>query len=354
MLVFDAHLDLAWNAQYYARDLKRTVHEIRQAETGMPERGRAAGTVAFPELRKGQVGMFIATLLARSTGTPVRDLDYPSWPQAYASAQAQWAYYMALQQEGIITLIRDRAALNRAAAAWKSPEAKSQPFGMVLSMEGADPIRSPETLQEWWDQGLRLLGPGHYGPGRYAGGTGTSLGFSEIGFELLKEMARIGIGLDVTHLTDKGFDEALDRYEGPLLASHSNCRALVPHERQFTDVQLKRIIERGGVIGSVFDIWMLQPGFRKFEQTNEGITLTLVVDQIDHICQLAGNCRHAAIGSDLDGLFGLEQSPCDMDTIADLQKLPDMLRSRGYGEDDIAAIMHGNWLDLLGRILPEP
>jgi membrane dipeptidase len=215
-------------------------------------------------------------------------------------------------------------------------------------MEGADPIRNPQQLEAWWDAGLRLLGPTHYGAGRYAGGTGTELGLTELGVPLLREMARLGVLLDLTHFSDTAFWQALDHYSGLVLASHNNCRALVPHQRQFSDEQLKLIIERDGVIGSAFDIWMLQAGFVR-GQSNEQVTISTVVDHIDYVCQLAGNSRHAALGTDLDGGFGREQSPHDLDTIADLQKIPDMLEKRGYTEQDITNIMHGNWLRLLQR-----
>ncbi len=155
--------------------------------------------------------------------------------------------------------------------------------------------------------------------------------------------------LDLTHFSDKAFWQALDRFQGLVLASHNNCRALVPHQCQFSDDQLRAIFERDGVIGAAFDAWMLEPGWIIDQSTNEHVSLSDVVDHIDYVCQLAGNCRHAAIGTDLDGGYGWEQSPRDLDTIADLQKLVGLLADRGYGEDDIAAIMHGNWLRLLRR-----
>jgi membrane dipeptidase len=163
---------------------------------------------------------------------------------------------------------------------------------------------------------------------------------------LLKEMERVGIILDVTHLSDQCFDEALDIYGGPVLASHHNCRALVPDPRQLTDAQIKKLISRGGVIGSALDAWMMYPGWVRGETTPEkaGVTLETMVDHIDHVCQLAGNARHAAIGTDLDGGFGTEQCPKDLDTIADLQRLPEMLRRRGYDGSAIEGIMYGNWL----------
>jgi membrane dipeptidase len=159
-------------------------------------------------------------------------------------------------------------------------------------------------------------------------------------------MARVGMILDVTHLSDQCFDEALDIYEGPVLASHHNCRALVPDQRQLTDDQIKRLVQRGAVIGAAFDDWMLVPGWVRGQTRPEetGVSLSTVVDHIDHVCQLAGNARHAALGTDLDGGYGLEQSPCDLDTIADLQKLPGLLRRRGYSEVDVGGILYGNWV----------
>ena len=160
-------------------------------------------------------------------------------------------------------------------------------------------------------------------------------------------MEELGILLDLTHLSDHAFWDALDVFDGDVLASHNNCRALVPHPRQFDDRQIRAIIERGGVIGAACDNWMLRPGWVRGAKDNGPVQLMDVVNHIDHICQLAGNSRHAAIGSDLDGGFGREQSPADLDTIADLQKIPELLASRGYREDDVAAIMYDNWLHLL-------
>ncbi len=355
MLIVDAHLDLAWNALQWERDLLLSVYTIRTQEDQMAGRGRAKGTVALPEMRRGRVALSFATMLARSTGIPASHLDYRSPTQAYGIARGQLAYYRALEQEGHVRVITDLAGLDRHIAEWEAWEAadgdpdEAPPLGFVLSMEGADPILNPGQLEEWWEAGLRLLGITHYGPGRYAGGTGTELGLTELGPPLLAEMERLGVLLDLTHCSDQAFWQALERYHGPVLASHNNCRALVPHQRQFSDDQVRAIIQRDGVIGVAFDAWMLQPGWVKGESTNEGVFIAHVVDHIDHICQLAGDSRHVGIGTDLDGGFGREQSPCDLDTIADLQRLPELLAERGYEEADIAAILHGNWIRLLRR-----
>jgi membrane dipeptidase len=162
-------------------------------------------------------------------------------------------------------------------------------------------------------------------------------------------MERLGIILDATHLCDDSFREALDHFRGPVWASHSNCRALVPHNRQFTDEQIRELISRDAVIGAVFDAWMLVPGWQRGETTPEsaGVTLDTVVDHIDHVCQLAGNARHCSIGTDLDGAFGQEQCPSDVRTIADLARLPAALSARGYSEADIGLIVRGNTLRFL-------
>jgi membrane dipeptidase len=351
MLLIDAHLDLAWNALQWNRNLQSSVYTIRTQEARLTGPGRGQGTVALPELRAGRVALCFATLLARSTGKAIQNLDYSSPAQAYAVARGQLAYYNALAESGEVRLIREVDQLDDHMNRWyeweKDPALSQPPTGLVISMESADPILSPEQLPAWKDAGVRIIGPAHYGPGRYAGGTSTEFGLTPIGVELLANIKHLGIILDVTHLSDQAFWEAIDRFDRQILASHNNCRSLVPHQRQFSDEQLRAIIERNGVIGAAFDNWMLRPGWVQGSKNNEMAHLNDVVDHIDHICQLAGNSQHAGIGSDLDGGFGREQSPEDLDTIADLQMIAAILQERGYAESDIAAIMHGNWLRLL-------
>jgi membrane dipeptidase len=167
---------------------------------------------------------------------------------------------------------------------------------------------------------------------------------TEAGRELLREMEQVGMVLDLTHLSEPAFWEALDAYDGPVLASHNNCRALVPGDRQFSDAQVRAIVEREGVIGVALDAWMLYPGWVKGKTSPSVVSLDAVAAQIDHVCQLAGDAQHAAIGSDLDGGYGTEQCPHGLDTIADLQQIPDLLARRGYAQAQVEAIMHGNWL----------
>jgi len=353
MLIVDAHLDLAWNALQWNRDLQLSVHTLRTQESHLSGPGRGENTVTLPEMRKGRVALCFATLFARSTGHAEPNIDYSSVAQAYGAAQGQLAYYRDLAEAGEVAIITNLTDLNVHIAAWQAcesnPQLRQPPLGMVISMESADPIQEPEQLPAWKEAGVRVIGPAHYGPGRYAGGTSTEHGLTPDGIILLHEMERLGIILDLTHLSDKAFWESLDHFNGTVLASHNNCRTLVPHQRQFEDAQIRAIIHHNGVIGAAFDNWMIRPGWVRGARDNEPVTLAHIVDHIDHICQLAGNSNHVAIGSDLDGGFGREQSPSDLDTIADLQHLQEILTRRGYSAGEIAAILHGNWLQLLRR-----
>ncbi len=359
MYVVDGHLDLAWNALQWERDLRLSVQTIRAREAATPGKGRALGTVALPEMREGKVALCLATVLARSTGTPSPHLDYPSAEQAHGVATGQLAYYRALERSGHLRVIRDREALEAHVAEWKAADgadgtaSELPPPGVVISMESADPILDPSQLEDWWEAGLRTIGVSHYGPGRYAGGTGTDDGLTPQGRELLSEMQQLSFVLDLTHFSDPSFWQALDLYEGLVIASHNNCRTLVPHQRQISDDQLRAIIRRDGVIGAAFDAWMLRPGWIRDVSSPEGLGIGAVVDHIEHVCQLAGDSLHAAIGSDLDGGFGREQVPADLDTIADLQKVGELLAARGYSGEDVANVMHDNWLRVLRRALPQ-
>lgn len=354
MLILDAHLDLAMNAMEWNRDLTRPLEEIKQREAGLtdkPDRGR--GTVSFPEMRRAGVGICVATQIARFV-KPTNPL--PGWfsvEQAWAQTQGQLAWYRAMEEKGELVPIRDRAALRRQVEAWQNP-APNQAIGYVLSLEGADSIITPASVERSFAQGLRAIGPAHYGLGRYAQGTDATGGLGPRGKELLAEMQRLGMILDATHLCDDSFWEALSVFSGPVWASHHNCRKLVPHNRQLSDEMIRELVQRGAVIGSVFDAWMMVPGWIRGQHTPEGTGLKLeaIVDHVDHICQIAGNAKHVGIGSDLDGAYGTEQTPSDLKSIYDLTRLPDIFRKRGYSPADIEGIMHGNFLRFLEKNLP--
>jgi membrane dipeptidase len=360
MLIVDGHLDLALNALQGNRDLIRSAYATRGAEFGQVGKGRAQGTVGLPEMRAGRVALSFVTLLARSTGEIVHHVDYARQAPAYAAAQGQLAYYRALERQGYARIIASRAGLDAHIGAWREWEASAEipdpnrapPLGFIILMESADPISTPGQLRAWWDAGLRIVGPAHYRQGRYAGGTASETGLTPLGRELLPEMERIGMLLDLTHLSDAAFWEALELYHGPVLASHSNCRAIVPNQRQFSDDQIRAIVARDGVIGVLLGCSDLVPGWVVGARHHGGVTLDRLVDHIDHICTLAGNARNVAIGSDLDGGVGRDEFPRDLDTIADLPSIAPLLANRGYAADDIQAILHGNWLRFLQRAWP--
>jgi membrane dipeptidase len=350
VLIIDAHLDLAMNALEWNRDLTRPIEDIRARErelTDKPDRGK--GTVSFPEMRRGHVGLCVATLIARYVAPDNPLSGWHSQDQAWAQTQGQLAWYRAMEERGELVAIADAGALDAHLERWVGEPAPDAPIGYVLSLEGADSIRTPRHLERAYGEGLRAIGPAHYGPGVYAQGTNACGGMGPRGHELLREMERLNIILDATHLCDDSFRDALDHFRGPLWASHSNSRTLVAHNRQFSDDHLRELIARGAVIGAAFDAWMLVPNWVRGTSTpaSAGVTLESVLDHVDHICQIAGNARHSMIGSDLDGAFGREQCPADVETIADLAKVPDLLRRRGYSEDDVRGILHGNFVRFL-------
>jgi membrane dipeptidase len=360
MFTIDAHLDLATNALSLNRDLRKKVHEIRakEKEIGLKDtQDRGNGTVALPELRKGNVGLVVATIISRYSelGKPIPSLNLTGWhspEQAYAFAQGQLAWYRAMEDQGEMVQIRNLAQLDKHLALWNdtSISVESKPIAYILSLEGADSIINLKYLEKYNENGLRAIGPAHFGPGRYAAGTHSDgSGFTVMGKELLREMEKLNIILDATHLTDKGFFEAMDIFKGSVWASHQNCRKLVGGERQFSDEQIKILIERNAVIGGALDTWMLYENFSMAldDPKKLGINLEKLVDHFDHICQLAGNSNHIAFGTDLDGLFGTEQTPFDMDTIADIVKFEDILANRGYSKEDIKKIFHKNWLRII-------
>jgi membrane dipeptidase len=353
-LIADGHLDLSMNALEWNRDLRWTVRDIRESEQGMTDKpDRAKGTVSLPAMRAGNIGLCVATQIGRYV-KPGNNL--PGWrspEQAWAQTQGQLAWYNAMEEAGEMVRINNTTDLEHHLMNWDDRTGEA-PVGYVLSLEGADSIISLNHLEKAFENGLRAIGPAHYGPGTYAGGTGAKGGIGRKGKELLKEIEKLGLILDATHLCDDSFNETMNLYKGPVWASHNNCRVFVPDERQISDDQIRELIKRGAVIGIALDAWMMVPGWirGKSDPVAMNVSLKQAVMNIDHICQIAGNSLHAAIGSDLDGAFGKEQCPYDLDTITDLQKLPSMLLASGFKDTDVNNIMSDNWIRFLKQNLP--
>ena len=353
MFIVDAHLDLAMNAMEWNRDLRLPVADINSREQGMtdkPDRGK--GTTSLVELRKGTIGLVVATQIARFVG-PGNPL--PGWHsphQAWAQTQAQLAWYKTMEAEGEMVQVNNLESLEKHLQLWMNDTGSTKkPIGYILSLEGADSIITIDHLEKAYQYGLRAVGPAHYGPGRYANGTDATGRLNEEGKQLLKEMDRLKMILDATHLCDEAFWDAMKIFRGPVWASHNNCRLLVNHNRQFSDEQIRELISRDAIIGGALDAWMMVPGWVRGKSTPKEMNcnLEILIDHLDHICQLAGNSLHVGIGSDLDGAFGREQSPYDLETIADLQKFSTLLHKRGYSLEAIQNIMHGNWIRFLKK-----
>ena len=353
LLLFDAHLDLAFNALQLNRDITQPAATVRTHDPVAALESFGSCTTTLPDLRRGRIGLVCGTVMSR---IDPNDL----WTRTGMYCQAQChgvgrghlAYYQALERNGHIRFVRSVRDLDATLEAWDAPTADT-PIGLVLAMESADPITGPDQVEEWYELGLRMVSISHYGISSYSHGTGTEGGLLPTAGPLLDALAAAGIIVDVTHLTDQAHWELLDAYDGPICASHHNCRALVDGQRQLTDEMIRSVADRDGVIGAALDSWMLDPGWQRkippYEQRTAA-TVQSVADHIDHIAQLLGTSRHCGIGSDLDGGFGVEQSPRDLNTIADLQKLHPILADRGYQEQEIADIFAGNWIRLLRTV----
>lgn len=352
MFLIDAHLDLSMNAMEWNRDLRLPVMAIRERENGMNDKpDRARGTVAFPELRKGNFGLVVATQIARYVSPDSKLKGWNSPEQAWAQTQAQLSWYRTMEEAGELIQIKNQNELSHHLNNWNS----QKPIGYILSLEGADSLVNIDYVHRAFEYGLRAIGPAHYGPGRYANGTDSSGHLKEMGKQLLKEMEGLNMILDATHLCDDAFWDAMEIYNGPVWASHNNCRSLVNHNRQFSDDMIKALIEKDAVIGGALDAWMMVPDWERgvSDPKEMDCNLEKMIDHMDHICQIAGNANHIGIGTDLDGAYGKEQCPYDIETIADLQILPSLLSKRGYTQIDIEKIAHGNWLRIMRRALPE-
>jgi membrane dipeptidase len=353
VLIFDAHLDLALNGVDWNRDLRQSVDDIRAQETylGMTQPGRRTNTLSFPELRATQVAVCLATLLARRE-QPINDNFGWTTPQTcYAMAHAHLAYYRAMEREGYLKMLRTKADLERHWNAY-SANPSQEPLGFILTMEGADPILTPDTIFEFHEAGLRALGLTHYGANRYGGGTRSEVGLALDAVPLLKNCEQLGITIDMTHLSDVAFWQVAERFHGRIHASHQNARGICNWQRQFSDDQIRLVIERSGVLGVSMDVVMLEDGF-VYGQSTPTATLERAVDQMEYVRDLAqGSIQNIGLGTDLDGGYGFEQTPADLNRYRDLQKLTTIMERRGFSPQDIEAIFHGNWIRFFSEALP--
>jgi len=357
-LIIDAHQDLAYNALAFGRDYRCSALVTRaQEKTGPLPIANGTCMIGLPELLTGNVAIIFGTIFtmpARRALSPL-DLVYHDVQSAHVQAMAQLdIYHRWADEEPQMALIGSQSDLNAVLATWQTEPGQetkdSRQVGIVPLMENADPIREPAELELWVERGVRIVGPA-WAASRYSGGTGEPGPLTDLGRELLEWMVDLGVGLDLSHMAERAALEALERFEGVLLASHSNPQALVPGDRQLSDTLIHGIAERDGVIGTVLYNKFLRPDWRRGER-KALVTLSDVVRAIDYVCQRVGDAEHVALGSDFDGGVGSESVPAEMDTVADLPNIATALSEHGFEPEHIAAIMGGNWLRLLRRLLP--
>jgi membrane dipeptidase len=360
MLIVDAHQDLAWNMLTFGRDYTRSAEETRLLEVNSQTPARNGDTLlGWSDYQRGEVAVIFATLFASPARHKLGDWDiltYIDSEHAHSIYNNQLDSYHRLVEENPekFRLVQTLQDLEQILADWEDTDADDHPVGLVILMEGAEGVRHPEQLQEWWSRGVRLIGPAWSGT-RFCGGTREPGPLTPEGFALLENMADLGFTLDLTHMDEQAVLQALDVYPGSILATHCNPQSLLKGadiNRFLSDRVLHGLLERDGIVGI--------PPFNKFlrwewsqNDGREAIPLDLVAEHIDYICQLSGDARHVGIGTDFDGGFGLQSVPAGIDTIADLQKLVPLLMERGYTENDLKAIMGTNWLSHLRRSLPK-
>ncbi len=352
MHIVDGHEDIAWNALVLGRDVRRSALETRRLEegTGVPRRNGLC-MVGLPEWLAGGVAVVLGTIFVEPARRgSVEPHTYTTAEEAYALGQAQLDFYHRLTDEcDQIALIGNRADLDGVLASWEN---ETPQVGIVPLMEGADPVREPAEAEEWFERGVRLVSLSWKAGSRYAGGNAVPGPLTDAGRELLGVMADLGLTLDVSHLAEEAFFEAVDRYEGRAVATHANPRVRVAGPRQLSDEMIRRLAERDGVIGIVpFNRFLLR-GWTKGDPKN-AVTVADVAAAVDHVCQVVGDAAYVGLGSDFDGGFGAESTPSEIDTVADLSRIGPALSELGYGEQDIAAVLGGNWLRVLRAALPE-
>jgi membrane dipeptidase len=357
LFVVDAHEDIAWNWLEFGRDPLMAAEEGRalEANSAIPAR-IGQRTTGLPNWLAGRVGVIFATLFVLpqqyAAAFGAKSQTYVNAEEAHAKAQQQLAGYRNLaEQASRVRMIATRGQLEAVVQTWTAPDgAQTGQVGLVMLMEGADPIREPAEVADWYAQGLRIIGPA-WRATRYAGGTGEPGALTALGYQLLEAMAELNMILDLSHMAEAAFWNAMDVYPAAMIASHSNPRRFLPTDRGLSDEMIRALAERGGVVGIVPYNRFLKPGWQVGAARSE-VTVQTVVEALDAVAQLTGSVNHVGIGSDFDGGFGAESIPLEMDTVADLIKIADGLQAWGYTPAQIGQVMHGNWLRVLRDSLP--
>ncbi|MCC7446689.1 MAG: membrane dipeptidase [Anaerolineae bacterium] len=357
-IIVDGHEDIAYNTVGYGRAFTQSVYEKRRREAGTDiPRQTGTATTGLPEALLGRVGIIFGTLFTEPTWAQAisgiqSPFTYDTPAQAYKQAVAQIDVYQRLADEhDRIRLIRTQSELESVLATWgEGSDITTHTIGIVLLMEGGDPIPEPKAFEEWYERGVRIVGPA-WSETRYSGGTRRPGPLTDLGRGLLEVMASFNAILDLSHMAEESYLEAVDRYEGHIIASHSNPRRFCNTDRHLSDDMIRRLAERDGVMGVVPYNLFLRNDWKRGDPKGR-VTLNTVIGAIDHVCQITGSARHVGIGSDFDGGFGVEHIPAELDTVSDLRLIGPQLTVRGYTPEDVQAILGGNFLRVLRAALP--
>ncbi len=354
-LIVDAHEDIAWNVMCYGRDYTQSAQATRARDPEETVAGTGSATLGLPEWLAGKVAVIFSTVFTMPARSPIRDnlsQTYTTPEEAFSIGMRQIDIYRRLAGEDKrFRLITEQSDLDAVLDTWQEGNSEQQ-IGLVLLMENGDPIRKPQEVERWYDEGVRLIGPA-WMASRYCGGTGEPGPLTDEGVRLLKHMQELNMILDTTHMAEQAFFQAIDQYGGSIIASHSNPRAYVDGDRHLSDEMIRALVRRDGVIGIVpFNSFLVKGWSRRRGDPKDAANISHVVRAIDRVCQIAGDALHTGLGTDFDGGFGAESTPAGIDTVADLQKVADGLREAGYTSSDIEAVMSGNWLRVLRQSLP--
>jgi membrane dipeptidase len=329
-MIVDAHLDLSYNAVLRGRD-------VTQPASEQPIADKEIATVGLPDLRAGGVGLICATIFASPKKYEKKE-GYETAEEARAQALAQLHWYQSQWTAGELRLVKSGGEL---------PRDRARAIPMILLLEGADAFRSPEDVAWWHEQGLRIVGLSWRGT-RMAGGTGVPGPITAEGRAVVRSMDQLKMIHDISHLADEAFWNLMEMTTGPVMGSHSNCRVIVPNDRQITDEMIHEIARRGGVIGlNFYDQFLMPPE----EYRKRPCRLSDVIAHIKRICDLTGSANHVALGTDMDGGVGRDDIPNEIRTSADLPKVGEALTSAGFNNDDVTRILGGNWLRFFRRTL---
>lgn len=331
VLIVDGHLDLAYNA-VRGRDVLRPAADQPADEEGIP-------TVGLPDLRTGGAGLVLATIFCLPALESPQ--GYSTLDQAAAAGRQQLEWYQRQVEGGVFRVVRNAGEI-------PAESAGERALPIVLLLEGADPIRDPSEIDWWWSQGLRAVGLA-WKQTRYAGGTKYPGPLTAEGVVLAKALDRAGIIHDTSHLAEESFWQLLEITSGPVMASHSNCRSIVPTDRQLSDEMIRAVLVRGGIIGmNFYHKFILSPE----EFGRRRATLNDLVHHIRHICDLAGNANQIGLGTDMDGGLGREEIPVEIRSWGDMRRVANALAAGGFGDAEVRGILGGNWLTFLRKSLP--